>query len=298
MGKVSVVINTLNEEKNISSCISSVKTLVDEIVVVDMHSGDDTVKIARKLGAEVYRHKRTGYVEPARNYAISKAKNEWILLLDADEKISKSFATEIKKLIKKQVEYYRVPRKNIIFGKWIKNSRWWPDYNIRLFKKGKVSWADEIHSIPITQGTGEELPSEEKFAIIHNHYTSVSQYVERINRYTSVQANSLLKEKRRASWKDFIDKPAGEFFARYFQGEGYKDGIHGIALSMLQAFSELVVYIKVWEGNKFVESDIEIEKVSKKIGKIQKDLNYWKADMLYKSTKNVFYAIKRKFRLS
>ncbi len=115
--------------------IVSVKKLASEIVVVDMHSDDDTQKIAKKLGAKVFTHKRTGYVEPARNFAIGKATGEWILILDTDEKVSKILADRLKQISAddNSADYYRLPRKNIIFGKWIKHSRWWPDYNIRFF---------------------------------------------------------------------------------------------------------------------------------------------------------------------
>ncbi len=155
MGKLSAVINTLNEEKNLPRAIASVKGLVDEIVVVDMKSDDETVGVAKKLGAKVYEHPRANYVEPARNFALGKANGEWVLILDADEEISEFLAKKIKEIIAKpRADYFRLPRKNIVFGKWLKYSRWWPDYNIRLFKKGKVLWTEVIHSVPLTTGRG------------------------------------------------------------------------------------------------------------------------------------------------
>ena len=127
----------------------------------------------------------------------------------------------------------------------MKYSRWWPDYNIRLFKKGSVSWNEVIHAVPMTQGIGGELEAKEELSIVHHHYDSVEQYVERMNRYTSRHAELRVKEGYKLVWKDLIVKPANEFFSRYFFGEGYKDGLHGIALSFLQAFSELVLYLKI-----------------------------------------------------
>src|SRR5258706_2992203 len=250
--KISVVINTLNEAKNLSSAIDSVKSFADEIVVVDMESSDSTVEIAKKLGAKVFTHKRKGYVEPARNFAVAKAVNSWILILDADEEIPKSLGIEIQKILKNpKADYFRVPRKNIIFGKWMKHSRWWPDYNIRLFKKGSVSWNEVIHAVPMTQGVGAEIEAKEELAIIHKNYTSLEQYIERLNRYTTQHAEIRRAEGYKFSWKDIVVKPANEFFSRYFFGEGYKDGLHGLALSCLQAFSELVLYLKVWQKEKF-----------------------------------------------
>ena len=117
MGKISVVINTLNEEKNLPRAIKSVKDWVYEVVVVDMHSDDSTVELARSLGARIFNHKKMGYVEPARNYAITKAKGDWILVLDADEEIPGRLASKLKALAQEsEASYYAVPRKNIVFG--------------------------------------------------------------------------------------------------------------------------------------------------------------------------------------
>src|SRR3989344_3276878 len=138
MPKISVVINTLNEEANLPRALASVKSFANEIVVVDMMSDDKTVEIAKKAGAKVYEFKRVGYVEPARNFAISKAEGDWIFILDADEELTASLSRELSKIAKNgSADYVRVPRKNMIFGKWVEHSRWWPDYNIRFFKKGK-----------------------------------------------------------------------------------------------------------------------------------------------------------------
>ena len=145
MTKISVVINTLNEEKNLPRALASVKKFADEIVVVDMKSDDKTVEIAKKAGAKVYEYKRVGYVEPARNFAIGKATGKWILIIDADERLPGSLVKKLKEIVKNpSANYYRLPRKNLIFGKWVKHSRWWPDYNIRFFQKEFVSWSEII----------------------------------------------------------------------------------------------------------------------------------------------------------
>ena len=141
----------------------------------------------------------------------------------------------------------------IIFGKWIKNSRWWPDYNIRFFKKNSVSWSNEIHSIPLTQGRGLDLEEKENLAIVHYNYTSIEQYLGRLDRYTTIQAEFLIKQGYRFIWKDLIVKPLKEFLSRYFVGEGYKDGLHGLVLASFQAFSALVLFAKVWEEQGFKE---------------------------------------------
>lgn len=298
MGKISVVINTLNEEKNLPQALASIKGFADEVVVVDMKSDDKTVEIAKKARAKVYKYKRIGYVEPARNYAISKATGEWILILDADEQAPKALIKELKKIVQKpKADYYRLPRKNIIFGKWIKHSRWWPDYNIRFFRKEFVSWSEIIHSVPITQGKGLDLQAREDLAIIHYHYDSIEQFVERMNRYTGEHAKLRIKDGYKFKWQDLIRKPTEEFLGRYFSGEGYKDGIHGLALASLQAFSELVLYLKIWQKKGFEEGKTQIKGVIEEMKDAETDIHYWQADTLLKSGGGIIQRIKRRLKL-
>lgn len=276
MGKISVVINTLNEEKNLPRAIASVRGFADEIVVVDMESRDRTVEIAKKLGAQVFSHKRAGYVEPARNYAISKTKGDYVLILDADEEVTPKLIRKLKELVGKPVaDYYRLARKNIIFGKWIKHSRWWPDYNIRFFKKGFVSWDEIIHSVPMTKGKGIDIPEKEDYAIIHNNYSSIEEYLGKMNRYSQVESEEMMKSGYVFSWKDLINKPSNEFLSRYFAGEGYKDGIHGLALAFLQAFSELVLYLKIWQKQGFEEKEIGRKEIRNSFEEKVKEVKWW-----------------------
>lgn len=274
--RISVVINTFNEEKNIERALKSV-VWAEEIIVCDMYSDDKTVDLAKKMGANITRYKRTDYVEPARNYAISKASNDWILILDADEQIPKELSNRIKQMLKKPIssDFVKIPRKNIIFGKWLKATGWWPDYQIRFFRKGKVLWNEQIHSRPQTFGTGLTLPADEKWAIIHNNYQSVFQFIERMNRYTEIEERELRSEEYQFKWEDLIKKPLNEFLSRFFVSKGYQDGLHGLALSLLQAFSFLITYLKAWEQNKFERQSIELDQLSKLSKETGKDINYW-----------------------
>ena len=258
MPKISVVINTWNEEENIKRCLNSVKW-ADEVIVVDMYSQDKTLQIAKKMGARVFSYKYSFICEPARNFAISKVTGDWILILDADEEVSPFLAKTLQELAEdpQNFTYFRFPRKNIIFGKWIKYSRWWPDYIIRFFKKGHLRWPEKIHSVPLTRGEGKDLEAKEINAIIHYHYQTISQYLERLIRYTKIQANDLIESGYKFDWRDMLKKPMGEFLSRFFAGEGYKDGLHGLVLSLLQAFFELVKYLRVWEKENFGDQDID-----------------------------------------
>lgn len=284
--KISVVINTWNEEKNIERCLKSVGW-ADEIVVVDMYSKDETVELAKKLGAKVYSHKYTTYVEPARDFALSKATGDWILVLDADEEIPTELAKKLKRLAKKpgEIRFFRLPRKNLIFGKWIKHSRWWPDHIIRFFKKGSVTWSDKIHSVPLTRGEGKDLEAKEANSIVHYHYQSISQYLERLNRYTDIQAKELIDSDYKFAWQDLLKKPTGEFLSRFFADEGYKDGLHGLVLALLQAFSELVKYLKVWEEEGFKTQELLFSDFIPEMKKLGKEATYWLTTSLIKETK-------------
>ena len=298
MGKISAVITAIaGEEKYLDSCLTSIKGFVDEIVIVDMSQEDEINKIAKKFKAKLYTHEFVNYVEPVRNFGISKANGEWILILDPDEEISSSLAARLTQIIKEEnADYVRIPRENIVFGKVLRHSRWWPDYNIRFFKKGKVSWDEVIHSVPMTEGNGIDLEAKNEFAIVHHHYESVEQFVERMNRYTTVQAK--LKSKDYVfNGLDLISKPSGEFLSRYFAGEGYKDGIHGLALSLLQALSELVLYLKIWQMEKFEDKELKINDVIEELNKAKKEFNYWENDTLLKENGGIFYRIKRKLKL-
>lgn len=274
--KISVVLNVYNEEKNIERVLNSIRW-ADEIIVVDDGSTDRTLEIAKKFTEKIYKHKSAGYVEPARNFALSKASGDWILLLDADEEIPKDLAEKLQGITNKMeaIDYVEIPRKNVIFGKWMKASMWWPDFHPRFFKKGKVVWKNEIHSKPQLIGNGIRLSEEEKLAITHYHYDNISQFIERMNRYTTIQSAELIKSGYEFSWRDLMLKPLGEFLGRYFSNRGFEDGLHGLTLSLLQAFSFLVVYLKVWQTRKFEPQAIpltEIKQLSKRAGF---QIGYW-----------------------
>lgn len=276
MNKLSVVINTLNEEKDLPKAIASIKKIADEIVVIDMESSDGTVKIAKSLGAKVFTHKKLLYVEPARNFGISKATGEWVLILDVDEVVPPSLAKKIREIIKSSsADYYRIPRKNIIFGKWMEHTRWWPDYNIRLFKKGFVVWSEEIHKVPVTTGIGADLADKESLAILHANYKDIDDYLEKMLRYTKVQSEEVIASGYQFIWSDIVKKPLGEFLSRYFVGQGYKDGLHGLILSLLQSFSELILYVRIWAKEGGYEKEIPKKEIRTLFIKSFNEIKWW-----------------------
>lgn len=193
-----------------------------------------------------------------------------------DEEIPESLKIYLKKEIKEpQAQFYRIPRKNIIFSKWMRHSGWWPDMNIRFFKKGSVIWNEVIHSVPMTTGKGMDLPQKQEFAIKHRHYSSVEEYITRMNRYTTIQAKELNKKGIEFKWRDILIKPASEFLRRYFAEEGYKDGLHGLTICLLQILSELVVYAKLWQKQEFRKRKIDASDTFNELKIISKDFMWW-----------------------
>lgn len=254
-GKISLVINTKNEEKNIRDCILSAKPIVDEIIVVDMASSDKTVELAKELGAKVFSIKDYGYVEPARNFAISKATGDWVFILDADERATKSLIDKLMLIIREdKYEVIQIPRKNIIFGKWIKHTAWWPDHQTRLFKKGFVAWPKglpEPHISPVIQGRILKLPAKEKYAFVHRNYDNILHFLKAINSYT--MKATYFENKKAVSAIDIINYYQGEFKFRYFDRRGYLDGMHGFILSKLMEYYRFVEFIRFWERKGYPE---------------------------------------------
>lgn len=294
-----MVINTYNEEANIKRAIRSVKW-ADEVVVCDMHSQDKTVEIAKKLGAQVIYHKYTSFVEPARNFAINACTGEWILILDADEQVPPALAIFLRNISKQELHttYLSIPRRNIVFGRWMRATMWWPDYNVRFFKKGTVEWSDKIHSKPRSAGVGMSLPEEAKYAIIHDHYSTVSQFLERLNRYSTIQAEELISQGVKFKWSDLIIKPVDEFFSRFFAHRGFDDGVHGLALSLLQATSFLVVYLKIWEKSGFNAGSLEFSEVKSLMKNTGEGFKYWfkYANLPSHPIKRLIERVKAKFQ--
>ena len=297
---ISAVIHTYNEEENIDRNLSSL-TWVDEIILVDMGSRDKTLEIAGRYKTRIFAHTYTGYVEPARNFGIGKAKGDWILIIDADEELPWSLSKKIRQLENipdQDITFYRIPRKNVVFGKWLKHSGWWPDHQIRFFRKGSVTWGDEIHRVPVTRGIGRELEDREELAIIHYHYSTIGMYLNRINRYSSIQAKELFLNNKKFTPDLLIFPPFNEFVKRFFFLEGYKDGLHGLAVSLLQAFSELIVYLKLWELSKFFQMPVLLDRVYRNNKTVGRIFNYWLYNELLKkptgSLKSLKWRILRK----
>ena len=223
-------------------------------------------------------------------------KNEWILILDPDEEIPESLGIRLQEIAEgmKQIDYVKIARKNFIFNHWMKASMWWPDLNIRMFRSGKVKWGNRIHRPPEVSGLGIDLEADEKFAIKHNHYMSITEFLEKMIRYTKIQSEELVEDGYKFNWKDLIIKPLSEFLSRFFANKGYEDGVHGLVLSFLQAFSFLIVYIRVWEKEGFKSKEVSLADLKNLNKKSAEEINYW---FKYSNlSKNVFKRFAQKIK--
>ncbi len=300
---VSVVINTKNAEKTLSRAIRSVK-FADEVIVVDMNSHDRTKEIAQSFTSKIYSFKDVGYVEPARNFAISKATSDWILILDADEEVSPGLAEFVSTISKIDVnaeevnDCYFIPRKNVIFGKWIEHTGWWPDYVLRLFKKGRVTWNDQIHAVPKHTGSVKRLPATKEYVLIHHHYQTISEFIDRLNRYTTHQADTNSKTENTRT--NIINTFSDELVSRLFAQKGIDDDIHGVILSFLQALYQFTVQAKKLEKSDLKKHHLPQEKTIQSIRSLQQKLNYWIADYNVSHTSGircVLWKIRRKLKI-
>ncbi len=276
MEKISVVISAWNEEARIRQCLASVKW-ADEIVIVDNGSTDKTVSIAREFTKKVYHQPNNPMLNVNKNYGFSKATGDWILSVDADEEITAELAKEIKGKIKQpDVTGYWLPRKNIIFGKWITHGLWWPDRQLRLFRKNRGKFpCKHVHEYAEVDGPTGTL--EEPY--IHHNYDSISQFIRKMDSlYTESEVQKLLSAKYQLSWTDAIRFPVSDFVKIYFAQEGYKAGLHGLVLSILQAFYSFIVFAKLWEKQQFVEMNPKLNDVTTELGVSWKETRYWMFD--------------------
>lgn len=258
---ISLVINTKNEEKNIKDCILSAKPIIDEIVIVDMQSTDRTIKIAQELGAKIYHVQDYGFADPARNFALSKATLEWTLMIDADERLTEQLRNKISLLIKdNNFDGYKFPFKNILLGKWIKHSMWWPDYHLRLFRTGFLKWPSKVHEAPNLAGKIFKLDPLEKNAIVHYNIADIKELLEMLDQYTSVEHT--FQSKKDINPDSLVKYLNHEFRWRYLEHKGYLDGMHGFFLGKFMDFYRLLEVAKFWEreGYKEIFSPLSLKK--------------------------------------
>jgi glycosyltransferase involved in cell wall biosynthesis len=250
---ISACIITYNEEKNIEDCLESI-SWVDEIIVVDSMSSDRTVALCRKYTDKVFKQEWLGHVKQ-KNHALQFAQNEWVLCIDADERVSPELRTEIEERLLREnqaVDGYFFPRHSFYLGRWINHGGWYPDYKLRLFKKSKGRWGGkDPHDRVVLDGVSAGLKSD----LLHYVYRNLSHQLQTVDNFSSITARGLLAEGERFSLSRLVFRPTIKFVGTYVLKRGFMDGLPGFIISVASSFYVFLRNAKLWELQQRGEDD-------------------------------------------
>lgn len=244
---ISAVIITMNEEDRIRPCLESIKW-VDEIIIVDSFSTDKTIDICKEYTDKIFQRDMSGFGEQ-KQFAIEKATSDWILSIDADEVVTEELRDEIKGMLKEETEYngFKIFRKNIYLGRPMRYCGWYVPI-LRLFKRGKGRFnAKKVHEEIIVGGNVGLLKGE----ILHNTYKNISHHLEKIDSFTTYDADELTKKgvilkPSNCLWY-LVFKPVVRFLQKFILQKGIFEGTHGLILSINAAMVVFINYAKLWE---------------------------------------------------
>lgn len=243
MRKLSAVIITFNEARNIKRCIASLQGVADEIVVVDSYSTDATPSICKGLGVQFHQREWKGYSKQ-KNYGNGLASNDWILSIDADEALSEELKSSI--IAEKQHGKgfnYSYNRLTNYCGKWIHHSGWYPDTKVKMFNRTKDDWQGEVHEKPtVDLSTVKKLKGD----LLHFSYQSVSDHVKRTDTYSTLGAKELYGKGKRSSILKLLFNPWLKFNKMFFFKLGFLDGMEGFTIALITAYGTFLKYIKLY----------------------------------------------------
>ncbi len=254
MQKISVIIITKDEEENLEDCLESV-LWADEIILVDSGSKDKTLEIAKNFNAKIFHKEWEGFANQKR-YALNLANNEIVLSIDADERITEKLKDEILNLDFSKADGFSIPRQNYFLNKEITTCGWDKDYQLRLFKKSKTKVIERpVHEGFSVKGKVEKLQNK----MIHFTHTSIAKTFEKINLYSTLQAQE--RHDKKVAGIGILAHSFSAFFRFFISLKGYKDGIHGLMVSLMNSVTTMLTYMKIWEMN---NSKPENERVENK----------------------------------
>lgn len=247
---LSAVIITKNEERNIAACLDSVRW-ADELVVVDACSEDRTVEIARRYTDRVFVRPWAGY-GPQKNFALDQAQSDWVLIVDADERIPEPLREEIARVLSHAGAGgpigYEIPRRNYFYGAWVKGGGVYPDYQQRLFRRRAGRYDDTmVHERLTLRGTVDRLQNP----MDHYSMPTIAHHVRKTMAYTSLAAREKLKQTSRISFLQVGTHHLGTILKSYFLRKGFLDGVRGIIVAMFAGMYTFVKYAKAWESRFF-----------------------------------------------
>ena len=242
---LSVVIIALNAASQIEACLKSA-AFADEIVVVDSGSQDDTREIALKYGARVLHQDWLGFGRQ-KQFAVEQAGHDWVLCLDADERVSEALRASIEVALQApSFQAYRMPRCNLFMGRWLRHGEGYPDWSLRLFDRRVAKWSeDEVHEKVLTISLVGSLQGD----LLHQSQESLAAYLEKQNRYTSLQAEELCQRGIWVSFGRLAVSPLLRFVKFYFLRLGFLDGVPGLVHISIGCFNSFVKYAKLHELN-------------------------------------------------
>jgi glycosyltransferase involved in cell wall biosynthesis len=241
---LAVVVITLDEEERLRRCLESA-AWADEIVVVDAGSGDKTIQVAREFTDRVVVRPWPGFAAQ-KNFALDQASADWVLSLDADEEVSPELRAEIEAVLAAAgpADGYAVPRRNVFLGQWIRHGGLYPDWQVRLFRRGRGRFvAREVHESVRVDGRRSRLRGH----LVHRSYRDVADFIDRANRYSTLAADEQAAGGRRVTVADLALRPLGRFLSMYVLRRGFLDGRAGLLLAGLYAYYVFIRTAKVWE---------------------------------------------------
>ncbi len=248
---VSAVIITRNEERHIQRCLASV-SWADEIVVVDAESTDRTPEICQQAG-QSWSGKLRFFSKPwagfreQRTFAMNHAKNDWILVIDADEECTPELAEKIRELMSRaegpDARAYKVRRVEYFLGKPIRHGIWNPSYQDRFFHRSGVKYVNDIHEYPIFPTPPQQIHEP----LLHSPDFAPERFLEKMNKYTTIEAIDRVRNGQRTNWFRLLFAFPAMFYKNYFYYGAYKDGFHGFVISLLEGVSRVVRHVKIWQ---------------------------------------------------
>lgn len=241
--KISVVILTKNEEKNIERCLRSVE-FCDEIIIVDDGSTDKTREVAAGLGAKVFLHPLNDDFSSQRNFGLEEAHGEWVLFVDADERVTSPLAKEIRGIGDfGEMGGFSIKRRDFLFGKWLEHGETGDTKLLRLAKKEAGSWVRPVHEIWQVKGKIGELTNP----LLHYPHSTIKEFLEEINFYTDLNAQVFFKKRIKTSWWQIVGYPWLKFIKNYGMKLGFLDGTEGLIAAILMSFHSFLTRAKLWQ---------------------------------------------------
>ncbi len=241
---ISVVVLTKNEENNIADCLTGL-SWCDEIIIIDDNSEDKTQEIARRMGAKVFARSLNNDFAGQRNYGLEKATGDWVLFVDADERVSPVLWYEIMSRTNdpaSQVVGFYLRRTDVLWGKELKNGEIGNIKLLRMAKKDAGSWHRKVHEVWKVSGSTLLLDKP----LLHYPHSTITAFLKEINFYTDLRAEELYKKRVKASWWSIILHPKAKFVLNYFLRRGYLDGLPGLVFALMMSLHSFLVRGKLW----------------------------------------------------